>query len=92
MGVYQLVSGDGRSVSFDLDRDRRLVNVDCDVSGGEEVRFAGPLPDHIDAVESSSRALEYGIERGWRVCSYDPNRCQTCYCDDDGDLHCVGIC
>jgi hypothetical protein len=26
------------------------------------------------------------------VCYYDPDGCRTCYCDDAGHMHCVGMC
>lgn len=92
MAAYQLRSDDGRTLGFDIGPNGEIVNLECELLEGEEVRFAGPLPAHVDAVGASAAAEQYGAARGWRVCSHDPRGCRTCYCDDNGDIHCVGIC
>lgn len=91
MATYELRSEDGRTVSFDLDDERRLVNATIDrLAAGEEVRFEGSdLPEHLDAGDLPDAVAAFTAGTGRRVCLYTDH--EVCFCDDDGNMTCVGM-
>ncbi len=91
MATYELHSKDGRTLSFDLDDERRLVNATIHpLAAGEEVRFEGSeLPDHLDAGDLPGAVAVFTAGSGRRVCLYTDH--EVCFCDDDGNMTCVGM-
>lgn|GEM_PF-3757221 len=58
----------------------------------DELVFTADVPPHSKLDDVPEHVLARAAERAMDVCYYDPNGCRTCYCDDRGHMHCVGMC
>jgi hypothetical protein len=58
---------------------------------GESVTFFSNLPEAPLEFAIPEHVTQEAFNRGLRVCGYNPH-CQTCFCDDEGNKTCVGIC
>jgi hypothetical protein len=62
-------------------------------SDGAEFELHGELPNHIPLEDAPAHIHAFASVRGRHVCMYDPDSCQTCFCDDAGDiLYCRKMC
>jgi hypothetical protein len=92
--VHALNDQTGRQFQLHLDESSRIVDVVGEwPEGEEEFRLEGPLPPHVDVDGAPDHVVAEAAKRGLTVCYYDDTRCQTCYCDKEGNImYCRGMC
>ena len=59
---------------------------------GSEFTLVGPLPAHEEPADVPENIASRATARGRRVCYYNPNSCQTCFCDGEGNMECGNFC
>jgi hypothetical protein len=59
---------------------------------GAEFELGGSVPRHV-TIDAPAHIKDFAAARGRYVCYYDPDDCQTCFCDESGDtLYCRKMC
>ena len=94
MQVHTLTDQSGKQFELHIDESSRIADVAGEwPEGDEEFRLEGPLPAHADVEDAPEHVLADAAGRGLTVCYYDNTRCQTCYCDKEGNImYCKGRC
>jgi hypothetical protein len=91
MNSHQVESDTAGSFEIQVDDEGRITDVVGNWPGpGIEFHMDGPLPLHLAVGEVPDSVREKAGGRD--VCFYDPDHCRTCFCDENGGMHCVGIC
>lgn len=93
MASHILRDANGGEFEVVIDESQRITDVSGEWPAKDEVfTLAGPLPAHSIVEEVPERVRRHPAAKGREVCFYDPDSCRTCYCDDEGHMHCVGMC
>jgi hypothetical protein len=50
------------------------------------------LPEHEEPLDVPESITARAEARRRRVCYYNPNTCQTCFCDGEGNMECGDYC
>jgi hypothetical protein len=94
--IHQVVtSTTGIEFGIEVDDRGRIVAVagPWPEEEGAEFVLSGSLPDHKRVDDLPDHISTFAAERGRHVCYYDPDACQTCFCDASGStLYCRKMC
>lgn len=95
MTTHSMATPEGAGFELVLDADRRITAVTgpWPEERGAEFELHGALPPHAEIQDAPSHVVEFGRAQGRHVCMYDPDACQTCFCDAGGNvLYCRKMC
>jgi hypothetical protein len=89
---HRVESESGHVVEFVVEQGRIVEMLGDWPAGEDELVFSTGVPPHMSLSDVPEHVRVRAAERGMDVCYYDPDHCRTCYCDDAGHMHCVGMC
>ena len=95
MSVHRMTTPTGDEFELELDKARRITQVTgpWPTEHGAEFELRGGLPPHSGVDGAPAHIQAAAAAKGRHVCMYDPDACQTCFCDDAGDvLYCQKMC
>ena len=89
---HRVESESGHVVEFVVERGQIVDMLGEFASDEDELVLTSGVPPHTNVEDVPEHVRARAMERGMEVCYYDPDGCRTCYCDDAGRMHCVGMC
>ena len=89
---HRVESDSGHVVEFVVEDGRIVAMLGEWPADQEELVFTQGVPSHATLKDVPEHVRRRADERAMDVCYYDPDSCRTCYCDDAGHMHCVGMC
>jgi hypothetical protein len=92
--INQIVANDGKhqvKLLGDATTGFTEIVIEPVLASGESITFFSDIPEAPMEFAIPEHVTQEALKRGLRVCGYNPH-CQTCFCDDEGNKTCVGIC